>query len=400
MHTTVHAFMEQTFVEVIRRLRADADKYFPMLAHELEMSMAILATLKIKTISQPLAVWLVGPPAIGKTTILEIIKGHPDVLWRDDITTAAILSGAAGVDESESLLPQLSDKTLVTPELAPLSKNKEAKTLLSYLTRLLDGNGMVRHTGYGRRGFSEAQRWNWLGAIVDVTKPLAHLMGTMGHRVMFIRMKKPVLTFDQRAQALISVVNTRPYKQKLEIMRDCVNAFNQVLNKFYPDGISWRRDNDDKLTMDFLSKLALLMVQLRGIFEPEGRGQFRLLPPEDEKRAFWGLYGAMQGFALINGRTRVTLDDLRIAVRLTLDSGPIERAEILKLMVGNKVVSTPEIVAACGCSVASACAYIDKMIMLGIGELVDVHGNTKPFKGIKLKGDYEWLRSKEIQQFL
>ena len=162
-----------TFAEDLHLLRVAVSRYFPDLVDELEIALAVCASLKIKNQSQPLAIWYLGAPSSGKTSILDMLRLLPAILWRDDFTAASVLSGSSGMDEADSLLPQLDNHVLCIPELAPLTNSNQVKVVLSYMTRLLDAGSFVRHSGStGRIGFTSPQRFNWLGALVDVSPAL------------------------------------------------------------------------------------------------------------------------------------------------------------------------------------------------------------------------------------
>ena len=131
-------------------------KYFPDRILELDILVAICASFFIRDISQPMALFLLGNPSSGKSTLLEIIKELPVILWRDNLTSAALLSASPNIAPEDQLLHQLEGKVLTIPEFAPLANNAQAKQIMPDFTRLLDGNAFVRHTGNGVIGTTEA----------------------------------------------------------------------------------------------------------------------------------------------------------------------------------------------------------------------------------------------------
>ena len=385
----------QTFTDDLKMLRRSVARYFPDLVDELEIVLAVCASLKINNISQPMAVWLLGPPSSGKTTILDCIKQLPAVLWRDDFSAASILSASAGMAEEDSLLPQLNNHVLVIPELAPLSKNKESKVLLSYMTRLLDSGSFVRHSGStGRIGFTSPQRFNWLGALVDVSPALMQQMGTMGHRLFMIRLPVQTRTFDDRTRALTRLTKGRPYEAKLEVVRRMILAFFQNLDKYYPDGVSWDSMNDDDFTKSTIAKFTILLTNLRATFPKQG-------PPliEHENRAFQFLMGLAKSCAFISGRSHIEPQELKTTARMCLDSAVPWRSDMLRLLINKNNMSADEYVSLSGCCAATASIRFRQMVELGIAKITTESGTTKPYNRISLDEQYHWLLDKRLKQY-
>ena len=82
-------------------------KYFPDRELELDILIAVCASFFIKDITQPIALFLLGNPSSGKSTLLEIIKELPVILWRDNLTPAALLSASPNIEPEDQLLNQL-----------------------------------------------------------------------------------------------------------------------------------------------------------------------------------------------------------------------------------------------------------------------------------------------------
>ena len=86
---------DQTFKQSMDLFHKTIAKYFPDRILELDILVAICASFFIRDISQPMALFLLGNPSSGKSTLLEIIKELPVILWRDNLTSAALLSATA-----------------------------------------------------------------------------------------------------------------------------------------------------------------------------------------------------------------------------------------------------------------------------------------------------------------
>jgi hypothetical protein len=391
----------QTFPEDLQVLRRTVTRHFPDLVDELEIALAVCASLKIQNMSQPLAIWFLGAPSSGKTTVLDCIGSLPMVLTRDDFSAASILSASAGMDEQDSLLPQLDNHILCTPELAPLTNSNQVKVVLSYMTRLLDSGTFVRHSGStGRIGFTSPQRWSWLGALVDVSPTLFSNMGSMGHRVLHVRMQTRTRTFEARTSALVRLTRQRPYAAKLQIIRRLVVAFFENLDRYYPDGIRMESANDDEWAVRMIANFATLMVSARSVFQKSERKSIGVPLTEHENRAFFALYGLAQAVAFLHGRSYVTPQELKTVARVALDSAPVERSDMLRYLINNNEIGCDQYVSSVGCSTATASIRFRQMIKLGLAEKITKPGTTKPYYNITLHHDYTWILEDRLRQFL
>ena len=99
------------------------------------------ANLLINGISQPVSLFLTGNPSSKKSTVLELLRPLPQVVWSDSFSPASFVSGARNMEEAD-LLPRLRNRCLITPELSTLFSGKNLPETLGILTRVLDGRGL------------------------------------------------------------------------------------------------------------------------------------------------------------------------------------------------------------------------------------------------------------------
>ena len=383
---------KQTFEQSVNLFHKTMSKYFPDRALELDILVAICASFFVKDITQPIALFLLGNPSSGKSTLLEIIKELPVILWRDNLTSAALLSAAPNVEPEDQLLHQLEGKVLTMPEFAPMANNKQAKQLMPDFTRLLDGNSFVRHSGYGVIGTTKAQRFNMIGAMVYVSPKLWELFGNMGPRLVFLRLPDREQSLDKTVTRLTKLSSDRSYTEKLEVARKIVLAFYENITKFYPNGITWNKTDDDAETLEQIAKLAVLVTKMRAVL-PKQNQKYEGKPlVEDPTRIYMTLYGIVKCYAFIRGRTHVSPNELAVAFRIATDSVPTERASVLHALINNHGTITSKKYSNL-VEVSSATTYtrFDEMVRLGICEYAEKSSKTKPLDAIVLKDDWLWL---------
>ena len=385
---------KQTFKQSVDLFHRTMSKYFPDRTLELDILIAICASFFVKDITQPIALFLLGNPATGKSTLFEIIKELPVILWRDNLTSASLLSAAPNIEPGDQLLHQLDRKVLTIPEFAPLANNKEAKQLMPDFTRLLDGNSFVRHSGYGVIGSTEAQKFNMIGAMVRVSPKLWDLFGNMGPRLVFLRLPDREQSLDQTVTRLTKLSSDRSYTEKLEVARKIVLAFYQNITKFYPNGITWNKEDDHVDTLDQIAKLAVLVAKMRAVLPKQSQKYEGKPLVEDPTRIFMTLSGIVKCYAFIHGKTHVSPDELKVAFRIATDSVPPERSSVLHALVNNGGVITSKKYSDLE-QVSSKTTFtrFHEMVRLGICEPTKKSNKTNPLDSIVLKDDWLWLQN-------
>jgi len=388
---------DQTFKQSMDLFHRTIAKYFPDRILELDILVAICASFFIRDISQPMALFLLGNPSSGKSTLLEMVKELPVILWRDNLTSAALLSASPNIAPEDQLLHQLEGKVLTIPEFAPLANNAQAKQIMPDFTRLLDGNAFVRHTGNGVIGTTEAQRFNMLGAMVRVSPKLWELFGNMGPRLVFLRLPDRQQSLDQTVTRLTKLSSKRSYTEKLEVVRKIVLAFYENIAKYYPDGVTWNKEADDKETIQQIAKLAVLVTKMRAIIPKENRQYVGKPQIEDPTRIYMTLLGICKCVAFIRGRTHITAEELAVAYRIAIDSVPEERSGVLLALIDNDgTISTKEYAKITGVSRGTVYTRFDHMERLGICQYTQKSVKTKPADAIQLTDEWMWMSDEDI----
>ena len=383
---------KQTFKQAVELIHKTMKKYFPDRELELDILIAVCASFFIKDITQPIALFLLGNPSSGKSTLLEIIKELPVILWRDNLTPAALLSASPNIEPEDQLLNQLNGKVLTIPELAPLVNNKDAKTIMPDFVRLLDGNSMVRHTGLGVLGTTESQKFNMIGAIVRISPKLWELFGNMGPRLVFLRLPDREQSLDDTVNRLTQLASERSYTEKLEVARKIVLAFYENIAKFYPDGISWNKEKDDKETLDQIAKLAVFVTKMRAVIPKENRQYVGNPLVEDPTRIYMTLLGIVRCMAFVRGRTYVSAEELPVAYRIAIDSVPEERSRVLLSLIDNdRTITSKEYAAITGVSRGTVYNRFEEMVRLGMCDYSKKANKTKPVEAIILKEEWNFL---------
>jgi hypothetical protein len=223
----------------------------------------------------PVWLLLVGPPASGKTEVLNSLSELPGVIFVSNFTRAGLLSGSTDPRSTGGLLAQigqegvlcLKDFTSVLSESADLRQK-----LLGDLREIYDGL-WVRDLG--NRKLWWQGKAGLVGAVTETIDRHSALIGSMGERLLFYRL--PALDDDGRlAQGRAALANVG----RQDAMRHDLSA--AVARYFEELALPSEAVPLDGPVADFLVPLADLATRCRSVVERDARDRAVELVPQDE----------------------------------------------------------------------------------------------------------------------
>lgn len=335
--------------EAMAQLRTCIENYFPNLWPAVDLGVATCATLFLQDNSNPVAVIYVGPPSSSKTTVAQMfadahVQGELFCYVSDDFTPAAFVSHAANREREDlaniDLLPKIRHRVLITPELATIFRGKEEELtkIFRTLTRVLDGQGLMRDSGtHGRRGYQGDYVFAWLGCTTPFSDNVWKVMAQLGSRLFFLVMhQQQTVTLDE----LIHPTNTMPFHTRLQACRKQVHRMLEVLGQQYGAvrKLAWDSDNDPTECKEWIGRCSMLIATMRGhlamghastLEEQNG------IAPTGEApyRAYAVLYNLARGHALAHGRLFLTCDDLPLIAHVTASTMPTRFAYVFQALI-------------------------------------------------------------------
>ena len=371
---------------------------------------ASVYSILFTNISQPFALILNGPPSSLKTTAIFILAKCSMIYRSDQFTPPSFVSHSASVKreklEQIDLLPRIKNKCLITKELAPVFGADEDQLTknISILISVLDGQGYVSDSGvHGQRGYPDPHMFTWLGAIVDIPYRVWKLLGNLGPRLYFLRLNGQ----DRDEQTRLKELTEGTYLAKVEECAEKAQAyFGKLDEALILKQIVWQKGNDDHELLLKILRIAKVLAHLRAVvqvWETDGSGgsEYNYASPviEDPSRAATALYNLAIGHAVFHGRDKITEDDLRVVVKVALDSATKERVKLLDMLIENKgIVSTVDFELALGCSKATALKTMKELEIIGLVDETEVKGITKSLKAVALKAEFQWLLLDEFKK--
>jgi len=385
---------------------------FPKLWESYSAALAVMGQHFIDDISNPFTLFFQGPPSGGKTTVLDCFMGLNDyIYWSDSFTAASFVSHSTTTPKNQlkdiDMLPKIRHKTLITPELSTLFQDRKdsLNQTMGILTRVLDGNGLMRDTGaHGSRGYQGDYFFTWLGATTPIQPHVWKLMGSIGARMYFLN----VNTGDDSENEMLDQIMGNSHKKKVIMCQKATKAFFIGMGAKHPEKVHWNRENENREIMKVIVKLAKLLARLRGTVDIKktkndetGESDFAFTQPIIEKpsRATSMLYNLARGNAIINGRKFLKFEDLPIVIEIALSSAPFDRTGVFNALLERGILTSEETADILNCSIPIARNIIKRLSVLG---MVDVEDKIEGFGGratkvISLTYDLMWFRGKDFQ---
>tara|TARA_Y100001936_G_scaffold27642_1_gene25941 strand:- start:409 stop:1623 length:1215 start_codon:yes stop_codon:yes gene_type:complete len=337
---------ENTTVRNIDILKAVFVQYYPDKFLAYETALSVVASSYVAGISQPIPVIFRGVAGSRKSTILEIVHGleedQESVVWVNNFTSKAFASAAPNRDPDDDLLPEIKGKTMITPELGTLFRDRGLKEKVGILLNLLDGKGFSYRTGMNKVEYIGNYRWNWLGGIVSIPPKVWEEFGTGGPRFNFHEMESQVKTLSRaelKANLHSMIHGTESANEVIEKLRNAQSVFFQQLDLDMENLIVFDGIKDEAEALDVIDESALLVGQLRRfvtIKKVRGKDVINLGEPEDPQRAGVMYKGIAMGHAVISERNYITIEDVRIIVKIAIDSAPGKRGKLFRELVKGK----------------------------------------------------------------
>jgi len=333
--------------------------------------LAVMDTLLISGLSHCIGLNLVGPSASSKSAVLSFFVGLIITLRVDNFTSRAFVTHYAGISREElekiDLLSKLPGKCMIISDLAPLftSSMEDLIQNIGVLTRIFDGQGYQSASGvYGMRGYTGRLIFSWLGATTPLPYRVWEALNRLGSRFVFLNMGEQVSSKD----GLVGMLREGDLGGKVDNCSAVIREFMEALWKLHggTGNVKWDTKADDKNLLIEISKMAIDVVNWRGIIQREDETGHN--PPliESPQRLVSTLYYIAQGCALIYGRTQLALADLKIVRAIAYSSMPQDRRLIREALLVRGFLTSEEVEGTIGCSRPTAHKVMGELKALGL----------------------------------
>jgi len=393
MNTDRARHVQEILAQEMAKVEQIVARYCPDALDPLKAALAVCAVASLSDNSQPTTLHLIGQPSAGKTLPLELImpahENDPlaEYFYRsDNFTASSFVSHRADRSHEQlreiDLLPKIKDRTLITPELAPLFRGKrdELTKTFGVLTRVLDGQGYVTDTGaQGHRGYMGSHNFQWLGATTPPSPEALEVMGQLGPRLLFYNADRLRPSIDELFRHARRSHDDEKYKKAKEQCRKAVRNLLLEFYRHYPPGSLRSRvvecsDHSLRQLVLWAEALTRLRATLRWVESREDHDatsqQVDVESWEFPERILAVLTNIAIGSALVRGRQSIDAYDLAQVRHIALSSGVPGRGRVLSILLDNGgEATTPEIQQLAHMSAPTALNYMRELQTVGLARL-------------------------------
>ena len=390
----------------IAEVRQVVTRYYRGLETGFEAVLSVFGSMVLAERTKPLCLILESPSGSGKTAVLQsCFPTSPEselagYTYRSDkFTPRSFVTHAANVSTKElakmDMLPQLQDKVLLTKELAPIFRGREAEMQenFSTLISVLDGKGFTSNSGMrGKRGYERRIIFNWIGCTTPFPAATHRMMSQLGTRLLFFELPALDLTEDD----LVEYARGNTAGKAETVCQSGVEEF--LIDFFDTLPVGSVPSSDMTFPEDHLRQLvrwAQFLVRGRAEVKWEKRGSnyepVAAMPPEGPHKVINYLKEIACGHALIERRSRIDESDMEVVARVAISSIPGHLRPIIRELTGTKKVYTTLAAGLCKVSAPTARHYLQEISLLGIGRLEKGSARDNSPDHITLSKEFRWL---------
>ncbi len=234
-----------------------------------------------------------------------------------------------------------------------------------------------------------------LAATTPLSKSAWKVLGRLGNRIVQLETGSETTTTDELIAAM------RPefgYRQKVTA---CAEATSEFLTGLWKElggygSVVWDAASDDEELVSVIAQVALWVVRCRGsvaVKYEELTYEIERAEVEAPHRLASALCNLARGHAIACGRRTLSREDVQLAVRIGLDSMPLERRRVVRALVRAEdgILKSEEVQKALGQSRPTTLKVMKTLGALGAVAYKDIEKATC----VSLVESEQWLLDEE-----
>lgn len=378
-------------------LASEVEKFLPNTRIALKLLLAV-ATSGIRKNRVMLWLLFVGSPSSGKTELLRLIRKVPTIIGVDSLTLNSFISGERETEKQKvyDLLPRLDGKCLTIKDWTVIFSHDErmTKKIIGDMVGAYDKS--LEKSSSQRGIITYEAEFSHLGAITPATLNKHHnYLNMIGPRFLFYSI--PNLDQEQENRSFQAIFTKEDRKAQENKVSAMLFDYLIFLNEQDITQISL----PSKEIQEYLKTAARFLARGRGIvvtqqssFKNEEGTDVTYYEPseiqiEQPFRAVQQLLTLAEYLALVEGKSEITEQELKIIKEITLSSMPADRAQALKVLreSENGEITAKQLSDGLDKSIKTSRRLLDELNHLGVVEKVKGSGQTA--SSYKIKKEFE-----------
>ncbi len=301
----------------------------------------------------PLWMFLVAPPSGGKTEMIRSLGDVPDVYQLSSLTPQTFASGFERKGQETSLLPKITDRTVVMKDFGTvLTMYREKKAeILAQLREIYDGS-YQKEWGNGK-SFSWSGKVGLLAGVTPIIDREYAFNQVLGERFLLYRVKAaPARDLARRAIAQ----QQHAEADQRQALREIVAAYLETLLPFSPPV--------PETIAEAIAALAEFTARARSPVLFDGRGEIDYIPEvEAPGRLAKQLMLLARSLSVVRAEKKVSLATYVTVFQVAQDTLPAQRRVMLEVVLGNENGgrSTTEVAEATDYPTSTARRYLQEL---------------------------------------
>ena len=322
---------------------------------------AVLASMYMSDRRNPLWLFVVAPPASGKTSIIEGFKSATEhVEFVSELTPASIVTGLRyDSDNDPSLLNVINNKILFIEDFTPILGMPSRDEVFGIFRAAYNGFYTARFAT-GVKDYDDL----YFGLVAGVTPAIERVqLGDLGER--FLRIKLLSDDFDEYSHVIKALNNVGQRDEQKKQLLGGVNGYirhliKQKLEPEYPQGLNEK-----------LSNLSMLTALLRAEVHKDKAGNTVRPFVEVASRIATQLKKLGLALAVVYQRKQVDENCYRVMQKVALDSCSGWFLELVKVMSPRHPLTNKEVAKLLNVHPNQSTKTLKDAMQLGIVEITD-----------------------------
>lgn len=332
--------------------------------HSIDVILGTVIANQFKT--DPISLYVIGPPSVGKTEILRSLSGYPKVYHLSNFSSNALISGMKGKTSLLLKLKEMDKSILVIKDFTTILETRPdvRSEVISQMREIMDGR-FSKSYGTGRTIYWEG-KLAFICGVTPVIDEYRSIHSILGERFLNFRFEPEESDEENMTERAFNMAGKeKEMRGELQgVVCDFLNQFKDP--KFEDIGIAEDLKNKLFALVGFIARARTGVSR-----DPYSKVVNYLPQPEGTPRLIKQLWTLGCGITLIQGKKEFDEEVYSIIKEVGKHSLSNSRWKIIKTMYENEVFglkweTTKSISKLINCPTVTTRLYLEDLMLLGL----------------------------------